>query len=58
MKITYYHTLYKRNCTDITNKVNFTEQNGVKGIEYKAFGKGKFIEMEYVVSIEETEEWQ
>lgn len=55
MKVTYYHTLYKRTCTDITNKVNFIEQNGVKGIEYKSFGKGKFIEIEYVVSIEGTE---
>lgn len=55
MKVTYYHTLYKRECSEITNKVNFIEQCGVKGIEFKSFGKGKFIEMEYVISIEDTE---
>lgn len=51
MKITYYHTLYKREVVDYTDKVEFKED----GIEYASLGHKTFIKYENVKRIENEE---
>lgn len=52
MKITYYHTLYKRLVTDIVaGDITFMDGK----VYFSSKGHGCCIEVEYVVSIEKGE---
>ena len=51
--ITFYHTLYERNVTEFSDKVEFTTRaNGTPCIRFAASGRRYEIECEYVKKIE------
>lgn len=53
MKITYYHTLYKREVTNIvTGNIDFKDGKAF----YAAHGRKYCVEIKYIVSITDLEE--
>ena len=57
MKITYYHTLYNQNVTDIVAKdIQFKVEDNETYVYFAASGHGKRINAKYVVKIEAIEE--
>ena len=54
--INYYHTLYKKDVTELTNKVEFTTaSNGMPCVHFAAGGRRYEIECKYVKRIEAAE---
>lgn len=52
-KITYYHTLYKRDVTElVTGKIEFHQDH----ITFSCMGHGQAVRYEYIKSIEPQEE--
>jgi len=53
-KITYYHTLYKREVTELVRNGEFEFKDG--RVVFNSFGHGVAIEFEYVRKIELIED--
>lgn len=57
MKITYYHTLYKEDVTNIVAKdIKFKVENNETYVYFASSGYGKRINAKYVIKIEAIED--
>ena len=57
MKITYYHTLYKKNVTEIVaHDIQFKNESGETYVYFAASGHRYRVNAKYVVKVEADEE--